>query len=115
MQEALQITFRGMDPSPAVEAKIRELAERLTRFDPHITTCHVRLEQPHRHQQQGAAFDVHIRVATPGGEVVVTHAGRQDVHEDAYVALRAAFDAASRQLADRVRSRDHRGRAPEPA
>lgn len=110
MQAALQITFRGMDPSPAVEARIRELAERLTRFDPHITGCHVRVEQPHRHQQQGATFDVHMRIGTPGGEIVVTHAGRTDAHEDAYVALRDAFDAAVRKLEDHVRMRDHRAR-----
>ena len=36
MQLPLQITFRDMEPSEAVEANIRERAERLERFYDHI-------------------------------------------------------------------------------
>ena len=32
MQVPLQISFRNMDPSPAVEAVIREKAEKLDRY-----------------------------------------------------------------------------------
>ena len=37
----LQISFRNMDPSPAVEARIRKKAEKLERFHDRIIGCTV--------------------------------------------------------------------------
>lgn len=114
MQQALQITFRGMEVSPALEARVHELAQRLERFDPNMTSCHVIVEQASRHQQQGGLYEVHIRIGTPGGEVFVSRAAPQDqAHEDPYVAVRDAFDAAARKLEDHVRTHDHRKRVHE--
>jgi len=36
MRLPLQVTFRHMDPSPALEARTRSLAERLDKFSPQI-------------------------------------------------------------------------------
>jgi hypothetical protein len=44
-------------------------------------------------------FNIHIDLGVPGKEIVVD---RQE-NEDAYVALRDAFDAAKRQLEDYAR------------
>lgn len=104
MQLPLQITFRDIGPSPAVEAAIRERAARLDRFHPHITGCHVTVEGGHRHHHKGHLYKVKISVTIPGGEIVATHAHPRDhAHEDVYVAIRDAFDAVTRQLEDRVR------------
>ena len=100
MQKPLQITIHGMEHSPALDAHIREKAAKLEEFYPRMTACHVTVEQPHRHRQQGAQFEVHIDVRVPGrGEIVVN---RQHA-EDVYVALRDAFDAAKRQLEEHIR------------
>lgn len=48
MQVPLQITFRHMDPSPALEARIRRRAEELEQFSGRITACHVTVESRHR-------------------------------------------------------------------
>jgi hypothetical protein len=39
MQIPLQISFRNMDPSPAIEARIREKAAKLERFHDRIIGC----------------------------------------------------------------------------
>ncbi len=96
MQTQLQITFRDMPHSDALDAHIREKATKLEAVFSHIMACHVTVEQPHRHKQQGKPFCVHIDLRVPGAELVVNH----HQHEDAYVALRDAFSAAKRQLED---------------
>jgi len=96
MQRPIQITFRDVAHSDALEAHIREKAGKLEELYPHITGCHVTVEQPHKHKHQGKFFNVRIDVRVPGGELAVT----RDLSEDVYVALRDAFDAAKRQIED---------------
>jgi ribosomal subunit interface protein len=97
----LQITFRHMDPSPAVEARVRELAARLDRFYESITSCRVVISTPPAHSHKGGPFSVRIDVTLPGGEVFV-HSDHETTgaHTDVYVALRDAFDDLRRQLED---------------
>ncbi len=106
MQLPLQITFRHMDPSPALEARIRQRAEELDRFFDRITACHVTVECGNRRHQQGNVFEVRIDLTVPGAEIVVGRdSGANHAHEDAHVAVRDAFDAARRRLEDHVRDR----------
>ncbi len=116
MPLSLQITFRQMEPSPAVEARVRELAERLDKFSDRIMSCQVVIEAPHHHQRQGKLYEVHIELTTPGSEVVASrqHSERQS-HEDVYVALRDAFRAVRRQLTDHQHLRRHGVTHPEEA
>jgi cold shock CspA family protein/ribosome-associated translation inhibitor RaiA len=113
----LQITFRHLDPSPALEARIRELALRLDRFSAHIMRCHVIVEPPAHHQHQGFLYDFRIDITLPDAEIAIRHAHPADhAHEDPYLALRDAFLAARRKLEDYERKR--RGevkRRSEPA
>ncbi len=97
----LQVTFRHMDPSPAVEARVRELAERLDRFYDRITSCRVVVSTPPAHRNKGGPFSVRIDVTVPGGELFVdSERDQHGVHTDVYVALRDAFEALRRQLED---------------
>jgi ribosomal subunit interface protein len=114
MQRPLEIRFRQMEPSPAIEARIREKAAALERFSERITGCRVIVEQEHRHHRQGNLFRVRIEIDAPGKELAVTHAGPKDhAHEDVQVAIRDAFDAAVRRLEDRVRRRGGKVKAHE--
>lgn len=104
MEVPLEITFKDIDPSPTIEAKVREKAKVLERFFDRITSCSVVVEAPHRHSRQGELYNVRINVNTPGEQLVVTHSGKQDhAHEDVNVAIRDAFAAAVRQLEDHAR------------
>jgi ribosomal subunit interface protein len=96
MKTPLQITFRDIEQSDALEAHIREKAEKLETFFEPIMSCRVVVEMPHQHKHQGKIFTVRIDIGVPGKEIVVN----RDKHEDVYVALRDAFDAARRQLED---------------
>ena len=101
MKLPLQITFRHMDSSPALEARIRELASRLEKFSAHITRCHVILEPPAHHKHQGLLYDFTIDITLPDEEIAIRHAHPADhSHEDPYVALRDAFRAARRKIED---------------
>lgn len=105
----LQITFKDMDASAALEARIRELAGRLERFEADIKRCHVTVAAPKHHHRQGGLYQVRIDIHVPRGDVVVTRESGQDhAHEDAYVAARDAFRAAARQLEDQARKIDGR-------
>ncbi len=106
MQSPIQIRFRDMEPSPALEEHIRDWASKLEEYSSQITHCRVVVEAPHKHHQQGRLFHCLVDVAVPGRHVV---AGRNPdehaSHEDAYVAIRDAFRAARRSLEEHVRRR----------
>ena len=104
MQIPLQISFRNMDPSPAVEWRIRKKAAKLERFNDRIIGCSVVVEAPHRHHHKGKLYSVRVDVSVPGKEVVVDRAKPVDhANEDIYVAIRDAFNAAVRRLEDQAR------------
>ena len=107
MKIPLQITFRDMEPSAAVEANIREKAGRLEQFYDQIMSCRVMVEAPHSHHHQGNLYQVRIDLGVPDGELLVTHEHhhKDHSHEDVYVAIRDAFDAMKRQLEDYARKR----------
>lgn len=99
MQLPLQITFRNMDTSPAVESVLREKAGKLERYYDHIMSCRVVVEASHRHHHKGNIYHVRIDLTVPNEEIIVSREPHQDhSHEDLYVAIRDAFDAARRQL-----------------
>jgi ribosomal subunit interface protein len=106
MQRPVQITFKEMEHSEAIEAWVEKHADQLEKFHQPIIHCHVVIEAPDRHSHRGGLYRVRIEVTVPGDEIVVSHQGPQDqAHEDVYVALRDAFRAARRQLQDSVRKK----------
>lgn len=98
MPALLQITLRDMPNSQALDTHIRDKIRKLEDIFSHVISCRVVVEMPHRHHQQGKEFGVNIDLGVPGTEIVVNRRH----HEDPYVALRDAFDAARRQLEDYV-------------
>ncbi|QQS41248.1 MAG: ribosome-associated translation inhibitor RaiA [Acidobacteriota bacterium] len=122
MEKPVQITFRNMEPSPAVDARIREEIKELEEFYDRIIGCRVTAEMPHKHRRAGSRFRIKIYCTVPGGEIVVNeepslHSAMEDTelernakrrevaahHKDIYVAIRDAFKAARRQLEDFAR------------
>lgn len=114
MELPLQITFRNMQRSDVVEAKIRSRAEKLEKYCDSIIRCHVAVEAPHHHHAAGNQFLVLVEVTVPG-ERLVAHR-EPDAHHaytDVYVAIRDAFDTMRRQLEDYVRRRRGQVKAHE--
>jgi len=100
MNVPVQITYRNMESSAALDEAVRDRAAKLEQFHPRITTCRVLVEQPARHRQRSIEFVVHVDLKVPGGEITVN----RDHHEDVYVALRDAFDTARRKLEEFART-----------
>jgi ribosomal subunit interface protein len=99
MQIPLQVTFRHLPHSDALEARIREKAAKLEQFFPHVTSCRVVVEEERLHQHQGKLFNVRIDLHIPGHELVVN----MERNEDPFVAVRDAFRDARRQLEEGAR------------
>jgi ribosomal subunit interface protein len=98
-QVPLQVTFRHMARSDAVDAHIREKVARLEEFYPALISCRVVVDEEALHHQQGRRFNVRVDLHVPGHEFATT----REHDEDVYVALRDAFDACKRWLEDEIR------------
>ena len=115
----VQISFRNMKPSEAVEDRIREEVSKLETFYEGIIGCRVVVELPHKHHKRGDLFHVRIDLTVPGAELVVKkepslQASLRQVdhekqtksweahaaHKDVFVVIRDAFKEARRQLQD---------------
>ena len=94
-----QITYRGMDHSTALDARIRELTNKLEQFHPKITSCHVIVDERDRHKQKGNLFEVRVDIHVPGREIVAS----KQSHEDPYAAVTEAFHVMERQLEEDIR------------
>ena len=116
------VTFHGMAPSQWIETDIRKRAAKLETYYRNIMSCHVAVDIPHRHHEEGNRFSVRIDLTVPGEELAVTrasnvHASRQalDVNEWVKqfdvegmrkhfgVVIKEAFDVARRRLQDYAR------------
>lgn len=96
MQMPLQITSRQLPVTHAIESNIKQKIKKLDRFNDQIIGCRVTIDTPHRHKHKGREYNLTIDVTIPGKEIVVKH----ESHEDLYVSIRDAFEAAKRQLVE---------------
>ena len=104
MRLPLQIAFRNIPPSDAIEFAIRERSGKLDRFSDLIMGCRVVVEARHRRHRQGRLYHVRIDLTVPGNEITVSREpALHHTHQDIYVAVRDAFDAARRRLEDYAR------------
>jgi ribosomal subunit interface protein len=114
MEIPVQVTFRDMPVSDAVEAVCWEEAAKLDRYYDRITACRIVVAESHR-RQKGNLFEIRVDVTLPGGELVVNR--EPPLHhtdEDVYVAIREAFDKARRRLEDYARRQRGRVKAHDP-
>lgn len=100
MQIPLQIVFRDVPRSEALVTEIRRRAAKLDQYYDHITSCRITVESAGKHKHQGILYDIGIDLTLPGNEFVIKD---RHGHEDAYVALRDAFEAAERKLHEHAR------------
>ncbi len=122
MNVPLQITFRNMKHSDAVDTYIREEAAKLDELFNQIISCRVVVEIPHQHHVRGNPFHIRINLEVPGSEIVVNQQPNLHAHgvdlgtehrmkelelegrqKDIYVAMSDAFKIVRRQLQDYVR------------
>jgi cold shock CspA family protein len=101
MDVPLEIAFVDMDSSEFVENRIRERVARLETRNLRLVSCRVAIEIPHQSHRKGNLYHVRIEMGVPGKELVISRApGDINAHNDVYVAIDDAFEAAERLLAE---------------
>jgi len=102
----VEISFRNLDRSDALERYIHERADKLERFCAEISRCRVMVEAPHKHHRKGKIYHVRVDITVPGQEIVVKRdPAKHHAHEDIHVVVGDVFKAAGRQLEDYARLR----------
>lgn len=124
MAVPLQISYRDVSQSDALDTLVANEAAKLERYFGRILGCRVLIEHAHEHQRSGAPFQVRITLNIPGEDVFINQ--EPDIHDsvgaddearsrvqkrasvdaaykDPALAVRSAFRKARRQLQDRIR------------
>ena len=112
----LEVTFEnGLASSDALLRRISKEAEKLEKFHGRIVSCRVAVKGRSHRRKHGDLFDVRLQISTPGGrDIVIDRNPPSDhAHEDAYVAIRDAFNAARRRLQDRHRRQEGKTKVHE--
>lgn len=118
----IQIGYRNVESSAAMEAWVRKQAEKLATFHERIVRCRVVVGLAHRHLRHGNRFQVKVLLSVPGGQVAVSNlsapvdpekfleAGRklkkQEIgapQKELRQAVEDAFHVAGRRLQDLIR------------
>jgi hypothetical protein len=103
----LNVTFRRFERSGALEARIREVGERLKRCDPQITHCRVSVLGD---AAGGMSVAVKIHLSVPGAQIHADSANAEGPgYTDVLLALRKAYDSARSQLRSLQREGGNRG------
>lgn len=100
MQVPLELTFRHVPRTDAMESLVREKAARLEKFCPDIIACRVAIERPQRHQNTGNIYRVRIEVTIPPHKNLIVHKepGQEEMHLELGGVVRDAFHAMERQV-----------------
>ncbi|WP_428262408.1 HPF/RaiA family ribosome-associated protein [Haliangium sp.] len=107
----IQVTFRGMQTSEALEAEVRSKAQDLEKYFDRILNCRTTVEAPSKHHRHGQHFHVTVELSVPGHELVASR-GEGLGHEDPGLAIRDAFRAAKSELqrhVGRIREQEKHG------
>jgi len=95
-----------MESSDALQQDIENKVTKLERLAREMTSCHVVVEMPHKHKNQGRLFKVSIDITLPGKEIVASASSdKNHAYENAYVVVRDAFNAAQKQLQQYISKR----------
>ncbi len=95
-----QVTFRGLSPSSSIVAVVFRKARKLGVIAPQLEGCHVVIETTSRGSSQRHC-EYRVAVHLSGGTDASRRGARHATHQNVYVAVRDAFEAARRQLETR--------------
>ena len=99
MTSEFQIFYHNFEPTDAITDAVNKRIKKLERFCDHIITGRVVLDSPHNNHHKGKVYSVGLEIHTSQLEVRVNQDHHDNhAHEDLYVAIRDAFNAAERQL-----------------
>lgn len=99
MEQPLQITYRNVQRSEALELMITNRFESLVNQHPNITHCRVIVEKIHQHHKLPRNYHVRLSAAVNGNTLVVGNPNsRAHTGTNPYIAASSAFDALEKQV-----------------
>lgn len=106
MQVPVQVTFRDMPVSDAVEAACWDEAAKLERCCNRIASCRIVVAESAGRPAPRHAFEIRIVLNVPGRELATLRTPPDPgADEDVYDAIRDAFEITRRQLEEYVHDR----------
>lgn len=103
MKPAVNVVYRDLESSAALNSIINKKVEKLARYSDGILSSRVVIDIPHNHKHKGKMFRASLELDLKGAPLAV-HCDDESIH----VAVRDAFNSAERTLkktAGRKRSR----------
>jgi len=104
MQVPLELTFRDVNKTPALEELINEKVDDLEKVCDNLISCRMAVEKPQEHQKSGNPYRVRLNLRVPPGHEIVVkrEPGTGNMHDPVDIIIRDAFSAAHRQLRELV-------------
>lgn len=93
MKTAVDVLYRDLDSSAALNEVITKKLEKLNRFSDQILHSRVVLDTPHNHKHKGKQFRASIEIEIKGHPIAVTQN-----NESIHLAVRDAFNSAERKV-----------------
>ena len=108
MQVPLEVSYRNVEKTDALEALVQEKVDKLEEVCDHISSCRIAIEKAHDHPSSGSPYRVRIDLTVPPRhELAVTKSPDEGTqYEPLEAVIRDAFEAARRQLAE-LNERQH--------
>lgn len=96
----MEVSFRGVERTHAMERLISDQAEKLEQVCDHIISVRVSVEKPQEHQRSGNPYRVRIMARIPPGHELVAarDPSDRDLHDPLDKVVRDAFNALRRQI-----------------
>jgi len=105
MKVGLEVTYRDVERSDAIDTLIQEKLAKLERLCSYINSCHIAIEKAHDRPSHGSPYRVRIDLTLPPSHELVADSSPSDTNQ--HVALdtviRDAFSKMERQLKAQTR------------
>ena len=99
-----QITWRNVEPMPAVAERVAERARALERLHDRIVGCDVVVEAPQKPRRSGRVFHVRVNLYVPGPDLSAdARVAQGSARDDATLAVNRAFSAMEKRIKSQKR------------
>jgi putative sigma-54 modulation protein len=112
MNAPVEVHFHGIQKSDAIEQRVRDKVAKLEKLSGRMTSCRVVLEATQRNALKPKVYLIKIEIGIPRQRSIVIRHERVGSHasEELTLALREAFEAASRKMDGLASKRGQRSR-----
>jgi cold shock CspA family protein/ribosome-associated translation inhibitor RaiA len=108
MKVPLEVSFRDVPKTEALDALIHEKVGKLEDVCDHISSCRIAVEKAHEHPSSGSPYRVRIDLRVPPSHEIAVdkNPGEGNQYPPVEAVIRDAFDVARRQLVE-LNERQH--------